>query len=91
MRKTFVELDEPSALAKGFRRSRSLPRSFGLSKPDEDNLSTCSDAIDLTDSTVCNVCASFEAPSDQWASLAEEIAASFEGQKAMSICLSDLL
>jgi hypothetical protein len=27
----------------------------------------------------------------QWTALAEEIASSFEGHRAMSICLSDLL
>lgn len=92
VRKTFIELDEPSPLAKSSRRSRSLPRSLGLSHLDEDSLSTCSDAIDLSCSPVASpACRSFEAPSEQWTALAEEIAASFEGHKAMSIRLSNLL
>jgi hypothetical protein len=91
VRKTFIELDEPRPLAKGPRRSQSLPRSLGLSSPDEDSLSICSEAIDLSCSPAASpACGSFEAPS-QWTALAEEIAASFEGHKAMSICLSDLL
>ena len=91
VRKTFVELDEPSPLAKGSRRSRSLPRSLGLSNRDEDSLSTCSDAIDLSCSPAASpACGSFDAPSEQWTALGEEIAASFEGHKAMSICLSNL-
>lgn len=91
VRKTFVELDEPSPLAKGSRRSRSLPRSLGSSDLDEDGSSTCSDAIDLTCSAANPASSCFEAPSEQWTALAEDIAASFEGHKAMSICLSDLL
>lgn len=91
VRKTFIELDEPRPLAKGPRRSQSLPRSLGLSSPDEDSLSICSEAIDLSCSPAASpACGSFEAPL-QWTALAEEIAASFEGHKAMSICLSDLL
>merc|ERR1712224_752592 len=89
VRKTFVELDEPSPLAKGSRRSRSLPRSLGLSNQDDASLSSFSDAIDLTRSAAGSpACASFPAPSEQWTALAEEIAASFEGHKAMSIRLS---
>jgi hypothetical protein len=91
VRKTFIELDEPRPLAKGPRRSQSLPRSLGSSSLDEDSLSICSEAIDLSCSPVASLaCGSFEAPL-QWTALAEEIAASFEGHKAMSICLSDLL
>jgi hypothetical protein len=94
VRKTFIELDEPGPLINGSRRSRSLPRSLGLSNRDEDSLSICSDsdAIDLTCARIASpACASFEAPCEQWTALGEEIAASFQGHKAMSICLSDLL
>jgi len=92
VRKTFVELDEPSPPATGCRRSRSLPRSLGLPNRDEDGMLVCSDAIDLTrSSTVSLSSGSFEAPSEQSTALAEEIAASFEGRKGMSICLSNLL
>jgi hypothetical protein len=69
-----------------------LPRSLGSPSRDEDSLSTCSDAIDLTRSAAASPShGSFDAPSKQWTALGEEIAASFEGHKAMSICLSDLL